>query len=46
MAHQHWKSLVPWLCSEVRRLIAGAGKRAWGELTAEYGATLMEGLDG
>ena len=26
------------------RLVAGAGKRDWDELTAEYGAMLMEGL--
>jgi uncharacterized protein YbgA (DUF1722 family) len=26
------------------RLVADAGKRAWDELTAEYGAMLMEGL--
>jgi uncharacterized protein YbgA (DUF1722 family) len=26
------------------RLVADAGKREWGELTAEYGAMLMEGL--
>jgi uncharacterized protein YbgA (DUF1722 family) len=26
------------------RLVADAGKRDWGELTAEYGAQLMEGL--
>ena len=27
------------------RLVADAGKRDWGELTAEYGAMLMEGLN-
>jgi hypothetical protein len=26
------------------RLVANAGKRDWEELTAEYGAMLMEGL--
>ncbi|MFC2036444.1 YbgA family protein [Chloroflexota bacterium] len=26
------------------RLVADAGKRDWGELTAEYGTQLMEGL--
>ena len=26
------------------RLVADAGKRDWDELTAEYGAMLMEGL--
>jgi hypothetical protein len=27
------------------RLVADAGKREWNELTAEYGGTLMEGLN-
>jgi hypothetical protein len=30
--------------SEMGRLVADAGKRDWDELTAEYGAMLMEGL--
>jgi uncharacterized protein YbgA (DUF1722 family) len=30
--------------SELGRLVAGAGKRDWDELVAEYGAMLMEGL--
>ena len=30
--------------SEMGRLVADAGKRDWDELTAEYGALLMEGL--
>ena len=30
--------------TEMGRLVADAGKRDWGELTAEYGAMLMEGL--
>jgi uncharacterized protein YbgA (DUF1722 family) len=29
---------------EMGRLVADAGKREWNELTAEYGALLMEGL--
>jgi len=29
---------------EMGRLVAEAGKRDWGEWTAEYGALLMEGL--
>ena len=31
-------------CTEMGRLVADAGKRDWDELTAEYGAMLMEGL--
>ena len=30
--------------TEMGRLVADAGKRDWDELTAEYGALLMEGL--
>jgi uncharacterized protein YbgA (DUF1722 family) len=30
--------------TEMGRLVAGAGKRDWEELTVEYGAMLMEGL--
>jgi uncharacterized protein YbgA (DUF1722 family) len=30
--------------TEMGRLVADAGNRAWDELTAEYGAQLMEGL--
>jgi uncharacterized protein YbgA (DUF1722 family) len=30
--------------TEMGRLVADAGKRDWDELTAEYGAMLMEGL--
>jgi uncharacterized protein YbgA (DUF1722 family) len=30
--------------TEMARLVADAGKRDWDELTAEYGAMLMEGL--
>jgi uncharacterized protein YbgA (DUF1722 family) len=30
--------------TKMGRLVADAGKRDWGELTAEYGARLMEGL--
>jgi len=30
--------------TEMGRLVAGAGKRDWEELTAEYGAMLVEGL--
>jgi uncharacterized protein YbgA (DUF1722 family) len=30
--------------TEMGRLVADAGKRDWDELTAEYGAQLMEGL--
>ena len=30
--------------TELGRLVADAGKRYWEELTAEYGAMLMEGL--
>ena len=30
--------------TEMGRLVADAGKRDWAELTAEYGAMLMEGL--
>ncbi len=30
--------------TEMGRLVADAGKRDWEELTAEYGAMLMEGL--
>ena len=30
--------------TEIGRLVADAGKRDWDELTAEYGAQLMEGL--
>jgi uncharacterized protein YbgA (DUF1722 family) len=30
--------------TELGRLVADAGKRDWDELTAEYGAMLMEGL--
>jgi uncharacterized protein YbgA (DUF1722 family)/uncharacterized protein YbbK (DUF523 family) len=30
--------------TDMGRLVADAGKRAWDELTAEYGAMLMEGL--
>jgi hypothetical protein len=30
--------------TEMGRLVADAGKRDWAELTAEYGAQLMEGL--
>jgi hypothetical protein len=30
--------------SEMGRLVADAGKREWDEITAEYGAMLMEGL--
>jgi hypothetical protein len=30
--------------TEMGRLVANAGKRNWDELTAEYGAQLMEGL--
>jgi hypothetical protein len=30
--------------TEMGRLVAEAGKRDWDELTADYGATLMEGL--
>jgi uncharacterized protein YbgA (DUF1722 family) len=30
--------------TEMGRLVANAGKRDWDELTAEYGAMLMEGL--
>jgi uncharacterized protein YbgA (DUF1722 family) len=30
--------------TEMGRLVANAGKREWDELTAEYGAMLMEGL--
>jgi uncharacterized protein YbgA (DUF1722 family) len=30
--------------TEMGRLMADAGKRDWDELTAEYGAMLMEGL--
>jgi uncharacterized protein YbgA (DUF1722 family) len=30
--------------TEMGRLVADAGKREWNELTAEYGAMLMEGL--
>jgi uncharacterized protein YbgA (DUF1722 family) len=30
--------------TEMGRLVAEAGKRDWDELTAEYGAMLMEGL--
>jgi uncharacterized protein YbgA (DUF1722 family) len=44
MAHGHWKRPVPWHYTETGRLVAEAGKRDWDELTAEYGAMLMEGL--
>jgi uncharacterized protein YbgA (DUF1722 family) len=44
MAHGHWTSSVPWHYTEMGRLVADAGKRDWDELTAEYGAMLMEGL--
>ena len=30
--------------TEMGRLVAGAGKRDWDELTGEYGAMMMEGL--
>jgi hypothetical protein len=33
-----------WAAWSPGRLVADAGKRDWGELTAEYGAQLMEGL--
>jgi uncharacterized protein YbgA (DUF1722 family) len=35
---------VAWHYTEMGRLVADAGKRDWDELTAEYGAMLMEGL--
>jgi uncharacterized protein YbgA (DUF1722 family) len=35
---------VAWHYTETGRLVADAGKRDWDELTAEYGAMLMEGL--
>ncbi len=38
------KRPVPWHYTEMGRLVADAGKRDWDELTAEYGAMLMEGL--
>ena len=38
------KRPVPWHYTEMGRLVADAGKRDWDELTAEYGALLMEGL--
>jgi uncharacterized protein YbgA (DUF1722 family) len=44
MAHGHWTSSVAWHYTEMGRLVADAGKRDWDELTAEYGAMLMEGL--
>ena len=43
-----WPTLTraggPKYYAEMGHLVAGAGKRDWDELTAEYGATLMEGL--
>ena len=44
MAHGHWACPVPWHYTEKGRLVADAGKRDWDEITAEYGAQLMEGL--
>jgi uncharacterized protein YbgA (DUF1722 family) len=44
MAHGHWTSPVAWYYTEMGRLVADTGKRDWDELTAEYGAMLMEGL--
>ena len=44
MAHGHWAYPVAWHYTEMGRLVADAGKRDWDELTAEYGAMLMEGL--
>ena len=38
------KRPVPWRYTEMGRLVADAGKRDWDELTAEYGAMLMDGL--
>jgi uncharacterized protein YbgA (DUF1722 family) len=44
MAHGHWTGSVAWHYTEMGRLVADAGKRDWDELSAEYGAVLMEGL--
>jgi hypothetical protein len=44
MAHGHWTSPVAWHYTAMGRLVADAGKQDWEELTAEYGAMLMEGL--
>ena len=35
---------MAWHYTEMGRLVVATGKRDWEELTAEYGAVLMEGL--
>jgi uncharacterized protein YbgA (DUF1722 family) len=44
MAHGQWACPVAWHYTKIARRVAGAGNRDWDELTAEYGAMLMEGL--
>lgn len=47
-AHPHGprplKRPVAWHYTEMGRLVTDAGTQDWDELTAEYGAKLMEGL--
>jgi uncharacterized protein YbgA (DUF1722 family) len=46
VAYGPWPGPWPWArhYTEMGRLVADAGKQDWDELTAEYGAHLMEGL--
>ena len=44
MAPQPILTLGQATTTEMGRLVADAGKQDWDELTAEYGAMLMEGL--